>query len=87
MIASGVSISVGNVVPKIRLPLKNLNNFDLLSDLFGRADTDVNGYDNWWLDHLFLLVSAQQYVAKEIVTLASYLANQKPARFSTLKKC
>ena len=64
MAASGVSMSVGNVIPKIRLSLKILSGFELRSDLFERADTVVNRYGYRWIDHPDQLVPTQQNIAK-----------------------
>ena len=63
---------------KLRLPKV----FNLRSDPFERADTDANGYNNWWIDHLFLLVPAQAHVAEQLQTFAEYPPRQKPAKFN-----
>ena len=63
---------------KLRLPKV----FNLRSDPFERADTDANGYNNWWIDHLFLLVPAQTHVAEQLTTFAEYPPRQKPAKFN-----
>ncbi len=63
---------------KLRLPKV----FNLRSDPFERADTDANGYNNWWIEHLFLLVPAQSHVAEQLATFADYPPRQKPAKFN-----
>ena len=63
---------------KLRLPKV----FNLRSDPFERADTDANGYNNWWIEHLFLLVPAQSHVAEQMATFADYPPRQKPAKFN-----
>ena len=63
---------------KLRLPKV----FNLRSDPFERADTDANGYNNWWIEHLFLLVPAQQHVAGQLATFAEFPPRQKPAKFN-----
>lgn len=44
--------------------------------------TDANGYNNWWIDHLFLLVPAQTHVAEQLATFAKFPPRQKPAKFN-----
>ena len=63
---------------KLRLPKV----FNLRSDPFERADTDANGYNNWWIEHLFLLVPAQHHVAGQLATFAEFPPRQKPAKFN-----
>jgi arylsulfatase len=66
--------------PFVQLRLPKI--FDLRADPFERADTDANGYNNWWIDHLFLLVPAQTHVAEQLQTFAEYPPRQKPAIFN-----
>lgn len=56
--------------------------FNLRSDPYERADTDANGYNNWWIDHLFLLVPAQTHVAQQLETFKDFPPRQKPAKFN-----
>ena len=63
---------------KLRLPKV----FNLRSDPFERADTDANGYNNWWIEHLFLLVPAQRHVTEQLETFKDYPPRQKPAKFN-----
>lgn len=55
---------------------------NLRSDPFERADTDANGYNNWRIDHLFLLVPTRHHVANQLATFAEYPPRQKPAKFN-----
>ena len=55
---------------------------NLRIDPFERADTDANGYNNWWIDHLFLLVPAQAHVADQLTNFAEFPQRQKPAKFN-----
>ena len=66
--------------PFVQLRLPKI--FNLRSDPFERADTDANGYNNWWIDHLFLLVPAQTHVASQLSTFADFPPRQKPAKFN-----
>lgn len=56
--------------------------FNLRTDPFERADQTSNTYFDWMLDHVWLLVPAQAYVAKMLSTLEEFPARQKPASFS-----
>ena len=56
--------------------------FNLRSDPFERADTDANGYNNWWIDHLFMLVPSQTVVKEFLVTFQEFPPRQKPAKFN-----
>ena len=63
---------------KLRLP----KIFNLRSDPFERADTDANGYNNWWIEHLFVLVPAQRHVAEQLKTFQEFPPRQKPSKFN-----
>lgn len=56
--------------------------FNLRTDPFERADRTSNTYYDWMLDHVFLFVPAQAYVAKMIQSLGEFPARQKPASFT-----
>jgi hypothetical protein len=56
--------------------------FNLRTDPFERADITSNTYYDWMLDHAFLLVPAQAFVAEQLKTLAEFPPRQKPASFS-----
>jgi arylsulfatase len=55
--------------------------FNLRRDPFERADTTSNTYYDWELDHVFLLVPAQAYVAKFLATFKDYPPRQRAASF------
>jgi len=54
----------------------------LIPDPFERADTDANNYQRWWIQHAFILVPAQDIVAKFAKTFKDYPIRQKPASFN-----
>jgi arylsulfatase A-like enzyme len=56
--------------------------FNLLTDPYERADITSNTYWDWLLDHAFLLVPAQSYVAEFLQTFQAYPPRQKAASFS-----
>ncbi|MGI5860725.1 MAG: arylsulfatase [Myxococcales bacterium] len=64
------------------VPLRVPKIFHLRRDPFERADENANGYYNWLLDHAFLLVPAQAYVAREIESMRRFPPRQKPAAFN-----
>lgn len=63
---------------KLRLP----KIFNLRSDPFERADRDSIFYAKWLIDHAFLMVPAQDYVATWISSFKEFPPRQKPASFS-----
>jgi arylsulfatase A-like enzyme len=56
--------------------------YNLLTDPYERADITSNTYWDWILDHAFLLVPAQSYVAEFLQTFQAYPPRQKAASFS-----
>jgi arylsulfatase len=56
--------------------------FTLRGDPFERADYEAIGYDRWRIDHVFLLVPAQAYVASWLQSFREFSPRQKPASFS-----
>lgn len=66
--------------PFVRLRLPKI--FNLRSDPYERADVTSNTYYDWMMDHAFMLVPAQQYVAKFLATFKEYPPRMKPASFS-----
>ncbi|WP_020013174.1 arylsulfatase [Promicromonospora sukumoe] len=56
--------------------------FNLRTDPFERADITSNSYFDWMLDHAWILVPAQAYVARMLTTLAEFPARQEPASFN-----
>jgi arylsulfatase A-like enzyme len=59
--------------------------FNLRTDPYERADITSNTYYDWMLDHAWLLVPAQAYVAQMLTTLAEFPPSQEPASFSLEK--
>ncbi len=51
-------------------------------DPYERADITSNTYYDWLLDHAFLLVPAQDYVGKFLMTFKDYPQRQKAASFN-----
>jgi arylsulfatase len=56
--------------------------FNLRTDPYERADITSNTYFDWLLDHAFLLVPAQDYVGKLLMTFKDYPQRQKAATFN-----
>ena len=56
--------------------------FNLRTDPYERADITSNTYYDWLLDHVFLFVPAQAYVAEMLQTFAEFPPRQKPASFN-----
>lgn len=56
--------------------------FNLRMDPYERADITSNTYYDYVLNHAFLMIPAQQYVAKFLATFKEYPPRQKPASFS-----
>ena len=67
-----------NPFTPLRVPLI----FNLRRDPYERGQITSNTYYDWVLDHVFLLVPAQQYVGKFLATFKEYPPRQKAASFS-----
>jgi arylsulfatase len=65
--------------PFVTLRLPKL--FNLRSDPFETADHEGMDYDRWRLEHVFLLVPAQQYVGKFLSTFKEFPPRQKVGSF------
>ncbi|MEN8139994.1 MAG: arylsulfatase [Thermodesulfobacteriota bacterium] len=63
-------------------PLRVPMIFNLRRDPYERAQVTSNTYNDWWLDHVFLLVPAQQYVGQFLGTFKEFPPRQKAASFS-----
>jgi arylsulfatase A-like enzyme len=63
---------------ELRVPLI----FNLRRDPYERSYRTSNTYYDWLLDHAFMLVPAQQYVAKFLATFKEFPPRQKAASFS-----
>lgn len=66
--------------PFVRLRLPKL--FNLRADPYEKADVTSNTYWDWYLDHAFLMVPAQQYVARFLATFKEFPPRQKAASFT-----
>jgi arylsulfatase A-like enzyme len=62
----------------LRVPLM----FNLRRDPYERAEITSNTYYDWLLDHAYLLVPAQTYVANFLATFKEFPPRQKAASFS-----
>ncbi len=56
--------------------------FNLRTDPYERADVTSNTYYDWVIDHVFLLVPAQDYVGQFLATFRDYPQRQKAASFN-----
>ncbi len=56
--------------------------FNLRTDPYERADITSNTYYDWILDHVFLLVPAQDYVGQFLTSFKDYPQRQKAASFN-----
>ena len=65
--------------PFVTLRLPKL--FNLRSDPFETADHEAMDYERWRIEHVFLLVPAQQYVARFLGTFREFPPRQKAGSF------
>jgi arylsulfatase len=66
-------------------PFTNLRTpklFNLRTDPYERADITSNTYYDWFFDHAFLMVPAQDYVGQFLATLKDFPPRQKAASFN-----
>lgn len=66
--------------PFVNLRLPKL--FNLRSDPFETADHEAMDYGHWRVDHVFVLVPAQQYVGQFLATFKEFPPSQKVGSFS-----
>jgi arylsulfatase A-like enzyme len=71
-----------NVWQEPFVPLRLPKLFNLRSDPFETADHEGMDYERWRVEHLFVMVPAQQYVGKFLETFKDYPPSQKPGSFS-----
>jgi arylsulfatase len=71
-----------NVWQEPFVPLRLPKLFNLRSDPFETADHEGMDYMRWRVEHLFLLVPAQQYVGQFLATFKEFPPSQKPGSFS-----
>ena len=64
------------------VPLRAPLLFNLRRDPYERATLTSNTYWVWYIDHAFLLVPTQDYVAKFLATFKEYPPRQKAASFT-----
>ncbi|MCB1486205.1 MAG: arylsulfatase, partial [Bauldia sp.] len=63
---------------ELRTPLL----FNLRRDPFEKAQHNANVYDDWFLDHAFVLVPIQALAAKFLQTMVDYPPSQTPGSFN-----
>jgi arylsulfatase len=63
-------------------PLRAPMLFSLRADPFERADHEAGGYDRWYIDHVFVMMPAQAFVAQHLATYKEFPPRQKPGSFN-----
>ncbi len=63
---------------ELRIPLL----FNLRRDPYERANITSNTYYDWYLDHVFLLLPAAEYVGQFLETFEEFPPRQKPGSFT-----
>jgi arylsulfatase len=76
--AQGTLLLWANPFTNLRVPLI----FNLRTDPYEKANVTSNTYYDWLMDHVFLLVPAQQYVGQFLATFKEYPPRQKAATFN-----
>jgi arylsulfatase len=71
-----------NVWEEPFVPLRLPKLFNLRSDPFETADHEGMDYERWRVEHVFVMVPAQQYVARFLATFKEFPPSQKPGSFS-----
>ena len=56
--------------------------YNLMQDPYERADQTSNTYYDWIMDHAFLFVPAQAYVAQFLTSFKEFPQRQKAASFN-----
>ena len=56
--------------------------FNLRQDPFERADQESIGYDQWWIEHMFVFGPAAGYVGEFLQTFIDYPPRQRPGSFT-----
>jgi arylsulfatase len=64
-------------VPEAHGPARGLR-----ADPFERPEHEAGEYDKWRVEHAFVLVPAQDFVAQHLQTYVAYPPRQKPGSFS-----
>jgi arylsulfatase len=76
--APGTMLVWGEPFVKTRIPWL----YNLRTDPYERSTITSNTYWDWYFDHVFLLVPAQQYVGRFLATFKEYPPRQKAASFT-----
>ena len=76
--APGTLLLWANPFTNLRVP----KIFNLRTDPYEKADVTSNTYYDWTMDHVFLLVPAQDYVGQFLMTFKDYPQRQKAASFN-----
>jgi len=76
--ANGTLLIWANPFTSLRVPKL----YNLRTDPYERADITSNTYYDWFLDHAYLLVPAQDYVGQFLMTFKDYPQRQKAASFN-----
>jgi arylsulfatase len=76
--APGTMLIWANPFTNLRVP----KIFNLRTDPYEKADITSNTYYEWLINHVFLLVPAQQYVGQFLMTFKDYPQRQKAASFN-----
>jgi arylsulfatase A-like enzyme len=76
--APGTMLIWANPFTNLRVP----KIFNLRMDPYERADITSNTYYDWLIDHVFLIVPAQEYVGQFLATFKEYPQRQKAASFN-----
>jgi arylsulfatase len=63
---------------ELRAPLL----FNLRRDPFEKAQHNATVYDDWWLDHAFVLVPIQQMAGEFLMTMKEFPPSQTPGAFN-----
>ena len=56
--------------------------FNLRRDPFEKAQHNANVYEDWFMDHAFVIVPIQQLAAKFLLSMQEYPPSQKPGAFN-----
>jgi arylsulfatase len=76
--APGTMLIWANPFTNLRVP----KIFNLRTDPYERADVTSNTYYDWLIDHIFILVPAQDYVGQFLMTFRDHPQRQKAASFN-----
>ena len=71
-----------NVWRQPLVPLRLPKLFNLRTDPFERADREAGNYDQWFVEHAFVLMPAQAIVAQHLKSFQEFPPRQRPGSFS-----